>query len=89
MSPIGTECWPWGDDRDVPRAGKLGEAEMVLYLGKHTLLGRRAAIKVLLPLLSANEAIARRFFNQTRDASRPGHHRHTTATVLLSQMECA
>ena len=35
--------------------GKIGEGGMgTVYLGEHTLLGRRAAIKVLLPELSAN-----------------------------------
>jgi serine/threonine-protein kinase len=46
---------------------KIGEGGMgTVYLGEHTLLGRRAAIKVLLPSLSANEEIVRRFFNEAR-----------------------
>jgi serine/threonine protein kinase len=46
---------------------KIGEGGMgTVYLGEHTLLGRRAAIKVLLPSLSANEEIVKRFFNEAR-----------------------
>jgi serine/threonine-protein kinase len=46
---------------------KLGEGGMgVVYLGQHTLLGRRAAIKVLLPTLSARPDIVNRFFNEAR-----------------------
>ncbi|MBC7973708.1 MAG: serine/threonine protein kinase, partial [Myxococcales bacterium] len=46
---------------------KLGEGGMgVVYLGQHTLLGRRAAIKVLLPALSARPDIVNRFFNEAR-----------------------
>ena len=45
--------------------GKLGEGGMgVVYLGQHALLGRRAAIKVLLPALSARPDIVNRFFNE-------------------------
>jgi serine/threonine-protein kinase len=46
---------------------KLGEGGMgVVYLGQHSLLGRRAAIKVLLPALSARPDIVNRFFNEAR-----------------------
>jgi serine/threonine-protein kinase len=46
---------------------KLGEGGMgAVYLGQHTLLGRRAAIKVLLPMLSARPDIVSRFFNEAR-----------------------
>ena len=46
---------------------KLGEGGMgVVYVGEHTLLGRKAAIKVLLPELSANKEIVQRFFNEAR-----------------------
>jgi serine/threonine-protein kinase len=47
--------------------GKIGEGGMgAVYLAEHTLLGRRAAIKVLLPDFSSNEKIVRRFFNEAR-----------------------
>jgi serine/threonine-protein kinase len=46
---------------------KLGEGGMgAVYVGEHTLLGRKAAIKVLLPTLSANEELLQRFFNEAR-----------------------
>ncbi|CAN5904767.1 hypothetical protein BH11MYX2_BH11MYX2_04050 [soil metagenome] len=46
---------------------KLGEGGMgVVYVGEHTLLGRRAAIKVLLPELSANREVVQRFFNEAK-----------------------
>lgn len=41
-----------------------------VYLGRHGLLGRTAAIKVLLPSLSRNEEIVGRFFNEARALSR-------------------
>ncbi len=50
---------------------KIGEGGMgAVYIGEHSLLGRKAAIKVLLPSLSANEAIVRRFFNEARAVTR-------------------
>ena len=49
---------------------KLGEGGMgTVYLAQHTLLGRKAAIKVLLPSLSSRADIVTRFFNEARAAT--------------------
>ena len=50
---------------------KIGEGGMgTVYLGEHTLLGRQAAIKVLLPKVSGNDEIVQRFFNEARAVTR-------------------
>jgi eukaryotic-like serine/threonine-protein kinase len=46
---------------------KIGEGGMgAVFLGEHTLIGRRAAIKVLLPELSSRRDSVDRFFNEAR-----------------------
>jgi serine/threonine protein kinase len=46
---------------------KLGEGGMgAVWMGEHMLLGRRAAIKVLLREFSAKQDIVQRFFNEAR-----------------------
>jgi eukaryotic-like serine/threonine-protein kinase len=48
----------------------LGQGGMgVVYEAVHTLLGRRAAIKVLLPSYSQNQDIVNRFFNEAKAAT--------------------
>jgi serine/threonine-protein kinase len=48
----------------------LGEGGMGrVYLGEHTLIGKRAAIKVLLPHFSTNPDVVKRFFNEARSSS--------------------
>ncbi|HET9620531.1 MAG TPA: serine/threonine-protein kinase, partial [Kofleriaceae bacterium] len=50
---------------------KLGQGGMgTVYVGEHTLLGRRAAIKVLLPAMSVQEDAVKRFFNEARAVTR-------------------
>src|SRR4051794_23868765 len=46
---------------------QIGEGGMgAVFVGEHDLLGRRAAIKSLLPALSANREVVERFFNEAR-----------------------
>jgi serine/threonine protein kinase len=69
-----------------------------VYLGEHILLGRRAAIKTLLPSLSRNQEIAERFFNEARATSTItdpgvvqifdfGYHVDGTAYIVLELLE--
>ena len=78
---------------------KLGEGGMgVVYIREHTLLGRRAAIKVLLPELSANREIVQRFFNEAKavtQISDPGivqvfdfgYHADGSAFIVLELLD--
>ena len=53
---------------------KLGEGGMgVVYVGVDVRLGRRAAIKQLLPALSRDRSIVERFFNEARAAASINH----------------
>ena len=50
--------------------GKLGSGGMgAVFLAEHALLGRRAAIKALLPELSRHRGIVERFFDEARATS--------------------
>jgi len=78
---------------------KLGEGGMgVVYLGQHTLLGRRAAIKVLLSTLSTQPDTVNRFFNEARavtSISDPGivqvfdfgYHTDGSAFIVMEYLE--
>jgi len=53
---------------------QIGEGGMgVVYLGRHSILGRPAAIKVLHPELSQRREIVGRFFNEARAATASRH----------------
>jgi eukaryotic-like serine/threonine-protein kinase len=53
---------------------KLGEGGMgVVYTAHHLLIGRKAAVKLLQPDLSANAEVVNRFFNEARAASMIQH----------------
>ena len=69
-----------------------------VYLGEHTLLGRKAAIKVLLPSLSVDQNILRRFFNEARAVTQIadpgivqvfdfGHHTDGSAFIVMELLE--
>ena len=63
---------------------KIGEGGMgAVYEGEHIHLGTRAAIKVLLPELSANPEAIKRFVNEARAASELKHPR------IVTVHECA
>ena len=78
---------------------KLGEGGMgAVYLAEHTLLGRRAAIKMLLPMLSARPDVVNRFFNEARattSISDPGivqifdfgYHTDGSAYIVMEYLE--
>jgi serine/threonine-protein kinase len=53
---------------------ELGKGGMgAVYLGEHPLIGKKVAIKVLLPELSGNHAQVARFFNEARASSMVSH----------------
>ncbi len=53
---------------------KIGAGGMgAVYLAEHTLIGRQAAIKVLLPELSHKQEIVNRFFNEAKSATAIKH----------------
>ena len=69
-----------------------------MLLGEHTLLGRRAAIKTLLPAMSSSSEIVERFFNEARAASAIhdpgvvqiydfGYHVDGTAYIVMELLE--
>src|SRR3954471_17275588 len=78
---------------------KIGAGGMgLVYLGEHTLLHRRAAIKTLLPMVTANRDIVERFFNEARATSAIsdpgviqifdfGYHVDGTAYIVMELLE--
>ncbi|HUS27983.1 MAG TPA: serine/threonine-protein kinase [Kofleriaceae bacterium] len=75
-------------------AGGMG----TVYLGEHILLGRRAAIKTLMPALSSHHEIVDRFFNEAKAISAIsdpgvvqifdfGYHVDGTAYIVMEMLE--
>src|SRR5690242_4755405 len=69
-----------------------------VYLAEHTLLGRRAAVKVLLPRLSSQPEMVTRFFNEARAATTIadpgivqiydfGYHTDGSAFIVMELLE--
>jgi serine/threonine protein kinase len=53
---------------------KIGEGGMgAVYLAEHTLLQRKAAVKVLLPAFSNDEEVVQRFFNEAKATNAIAH----------------
>jgi tRNA A-37 threonylcarbamoyl transferase component Bud32 len=77
----------------------LGQGGMgAVYLAEHALLGRRAAVKVLLPALSQNPEMVTRFFNEARAATAIadpgivqiydfGYHTDGSAFIVMELLE--
>ncbi len=65
---IGQSVGSYSIQRELGRGG-MG----AVYVGHHALLGRPAAIKVLLPDYSRNQEIVQRFFNEARAATAIRH----------------
>jgi len=78
---------------------KIGAGGMgTVYLGEHILLGRKAAIKTLLPSLSVHQEIVERFFTEARATSAItdhgvvqifdfGYHVDGTAYIVMELLE--
>src|SRR5262249_43268735 len=69
-----------------------------VYLAEHTLIGRRAAVKMLLPELSNNQEIVNRFFNEARSTAQIkhpglidiydfGYHTNKSAFIVMEFLE--
>src|SRR5215207_5722351 len=54
--------------------GKISEGGMgAVYRAEHALIGKPAAVKVLLPALSMNHDVVNRFFNEARATTQIKH----------------
>lgn len=65
---LGTTLGNYRIERELGRGG-MG----AVFVGTHTLLGRAAAIKVLLAKYSQDQDIVQRFFNEAREATAIEH----------------
>src|SRR4051812_45359612 len=67
-TPASTTIGNYVIERELGRGG-MG----AVYVGIHPLIGKRVAIKVLLPALSQQKALVDRFFTEARAASHVKH----------------
>jgi len=93
MSTEGTAIGPYRIVR------KIGEGGMgAVYLAQHALLGRSAAIKLLLPALSSQREVVERFFNEARATTTVtdpgivsvfdfGYHTDGSAYIVMELLE--
>jgi serine/threonine protein kinase len=66
---------------------QIGQGGMgAVYLAEHTRLGKRVAIKVLLPALSAQPELVQRFFNEARAATEI-HNPHIVDVMDFGELE--
>ena len=85
----------FGSYRIVESIGTGGMG--AVYLAEHTMMGKQAALKVLLPELSNREDLLSRFFNEARAAAAIKHpgivevidfgHAHDCAYILMEYLE--
>jgi serine/threonine-protein kinase len=61
----------FGSYRVISELGRGGMG--VVYLAEHTIMGRQAAVKVLLPAYSGRDDLVTRFFNEARAAAHLKH----------------
>jgi serine/threonine-protein kinase len=78
---------------------QLGEGGMgVVYLAEHTAIGKRAALKMLLPQYCKSEAIVTRFFNEAKATAKLqhpglveiydyGHHTDGSAYIVMEFLD--
>ena len=80
-------------------AGKIGEGGMgSVFLAEHMLIGRQAALKMLLRELCHNQELVQRFFNEARAATAVrhpgiveiydfGYHTDGSAFIVMEYLE--
>jgi eukaryotic-like serine/threonine-protein kinase len=77
----------FGSYRLVSELGRGGMG--VVYLAEHTIMGKQAAVKVLLPEFSGREDLVVRFFNEARAAARLHHPAFVEVFDCGVASECA
>ena len=77
----------FGSYRLVSELGRGGMG--VVYLAEHTIMGKQAAVKVLLPEFSGREDLVARFFNEARAAARLHHPAFVEVFDCGIASECA